>query len=592
MKKLISLILAVALLLGCTAVLSGCGEPADDGADILVYLSDMVYDLDPTDYLVDDNEAKLLNLLYEPLFTLNERGKLKMAAARNYRVDRKERTITVNLRESYWSNGTAVQAKDFIYAWLERLLNPNVANPAAALLYDIEGAVEIKNGTASLYSFGATAKDIDTIEIRYREGADVDQLLKNLAHVATSPVFPDTVAKIPDYWSKMVDNAVTNGPFALKIYKIEHDEKDTSLITGAQFSLTRNAGYHQSPESTNFMKHVTPNTLVTFWEGTGAVELSYSEIENNTMFFMGEATVEARTEYQKRAQVKDMLSTYCYAFNTTNELVADEHVRRALSLALDRSAMQEAVVFGKAAEGFYPGTEGLISTDADPSAAEAELAKATTTAPRTFTLTVNDDADSILLADMAKAAWEELGFTVTVKAVSYNLSHVMVDVSSNEDAYIKDSTVQALIKDAAVGEYGFDVIALDWQMYSADKFVSLCAFTSDMNGSGRDARAEGGYLSITGWSDADYDKLIHDAYGTTSDKKARQALLDDAERALVEAAPIIPVLYNQNYAFVGKQLKKVSANGFGYFVLTKAKLKNYTENSVDNILASKEQDAE
>lgn len=592
MKKLISLFLALTLLIGCMAVFSGCGkEEGDEGADILVYLSDIVYDLDPTDYIVDDNEAKLLNLLYEPLFTLNARGKLKMAAAKNYRVNRKDRTITINLRESYWSDGTAVQAKDFVYAWRERILNPAHANPAAALLYDIENAIDVKNGTKSLYSLGVNAKDIDTLEIKYREGANVDQLLKNLASVATAPVYPDTVSKIPDFWSKMIDNSMTNGPFALKIYKIEHDEKDTSLITGAQFSLTRNIGYHQNPESKRIDKHVTPSTLVTFWEGTGSVELKYSEIEEKTMFFMGSAMAEERAEYKKKATVKDMLSTYCYAFNTTNEMFADEHIRCALSLALDREAMQEAVTFGKAAEGFFPGTEGLISTDADLSAAQAELAKSSVT-KRDFTLTVNNDEDSLLLADLAKAAWEELGFTVTVNAVTYNLEHVLVDVSNNEDAYIKDSTVQALIKDAAVGEYGFDVIGLDWQMYSYDKFVSLCAFTSDMNGNGRDAHADACRTSITGWTSEAYDKLLKDAYAKTDDAKGRAAILDDAEKALVEACPVVPVLYNQNYAFIGNKLKKVSANGFGYFNFTKAKLKGYTEYRVDDILASKEEAAD
>ena len=73
MKKLLSLVLVLALMLGAVAVLSSCGKPKDDGAEISVYLGDGVYDLDPSDYYVSDNAAQLMSLLYEPLFRLTEK---------------------------------------------------------------------------------------------------------------------------------------------------------------------------------------------------------------------------------------------------------------------------------------------------------------------------------------------------------------------------------------------------------------------------------------------------------------------------------------------------------------------------------------
>ncbi|MBQ7314525.1 MAG: hypothetical protein IJW83_00750 [Clostridia bacterium] len=591
MKKLISLLLVVTLLIGCTALLSSCGAPKDAGAEIIVYLGDIVYDFDPSDYVVDDNEAKLLSLMYEPLFTLKENGRLQKAAAKNYRIDRKERTITVNLRETYWSDGRAVQAQDFIFAWRDLLLDPTRANPAAALLYDIENAVEIKNGTAGLYDFGAVAVDINTIEITYREGADVDQLLKNLASIYTAPVREDCYRYAPDCWSKQVDTITSNGPFMIKVSNIEETEQEdgSTVITAAKFSLTRNLGYHQHPDTVNYTKQVTPESLVTFWAGEEAVELSYSEIEGKTMFFMGDMTVDERETYKKKAEVNDLLSTYSYVFNTDNELFANEHVRRALSLALDRAAMQQAVVFGKAAEGFHPSTSGLISTEADTSAAEAELALAGTLPSKAFTLTVNNDEDSVLLANMAKAAWEELGFTVTVEALDYVESTVVLDLINADPQQIRDSLIQATVKDASYGTRTFDVIAVDWQMYSEDTFVALCEFTSDMNGCGYDFAADARRTSITGWTSAAYDQLIKDAFNTTDDKDAREALLLEAEQMLIEAAPVIPVLYNQNFAFVSKQLSGVSSDGFGFFVMTKAELKDYQKYTVAIIFPEEEE---
>ena len=45
---------------------------------------------------------------------------------------------------------------------------------------------------------------------------------------------------------------------------------------------------------------------------------------------------------------------FIYVFNTEKKVFSDKNVRRALSLALDRAAIEEAVTFGKAATGFLP----------------------------------------------------------------------------------------------------------------------------------------------------------------------------------------------------------------------------------------------
>ena len=142
MKRLVCTVLALAMMLGCVSVLSGCGSSEDNGAEFNVYLGEEIYDFDPSDYYVDGNAEQVMSLLYEPLFSLSSRGKLQCAAAKSYKVDKDTRTITINLRESYWSNGARVQSSDFAFAWIS-ILDPESANPAAALFYDIEGAVEV-----------------------------------------------------------------------------------------------------------------------------------------------------------------------------------------------------------------------------------------------------------------------------------------------------------------------------------------------------------------------------------------------------------------------------------------------------------------
>ena len=186
MKKIIALVLSCVMLFGMVSVLGACGEPDDPGAKIGVYLGEEIYDFDPSDYYVNDNAAQMMSLLFEPLFKLDDDGDRKKAIADDYDIDKEEKTITIELAESYWSDNVRVTADDFIFAWRNVLLNPANANPAAALLYDIKNALEVKNGLVSLYDLGIKKLDIYKFEITYRDGADPERLLDNLASLATS----------------------------------------------------------------------------------------------------------------------------------------------------------------------------------------------------------------------------------------------------------------------------------------------------------------------------------------------------------------------------------------------------------------------
>lgn len=580
MKKILCLILSATVLLGCVTALSSCGKEKDDGAQISVYLGDVIYDFDPTETYANDNAQQLMGLMFEPLFSLNAKGKLKTkAAAKKYEVDEEERKITIQLRETYWSDGVRVTAEHYVYAWRQLLLDPNSANSAASLLYDIENALEVKNGTKSIYEFGAIA-DVYDVVITYREGADYKQLLKNLASVATAPIREDIKSLAPAYWTKSDNSIVTNGPFQLR--KIDYETGD--LV------LERNVGYHQKLTVKNPNKKVTPDRLVSFFGVDGEkVKLSYSDISKKTVFFMGDTSLADRAANKKKAKVADTLSTYAYLFNTENPLFAIKEVRKALSLAIDRDAIVNAVTFGKAATGFLPETaqdgiytkkekQELISAQAKKAEAQALLADVDFTGiSKSFTITVNDDEESLKIAELVSAAWTELGFEVEVKPVSAKASTV-TDSASGEKVEIIDSEIQYLLKQASYGKRDFDVIALDWQMYSTDGFVGLASLTGSMNGNGMafsgDNNKKTARANIAGWSNSEYDAYIAAAFNATDDNTRAQKLRA-AEALLIEEAPVVPIMFNQNFAFVSKKLKKIDFNGLGNVVFTDAKQKGY-----------------
>ena len=569
MKKIVAMLLTLVMLIGAASVLSGCGTPDDEGAEISVYLGEEIYDFDPTEYYADSNAEALMSLLYEPLFSVNAKGKLECSAAKKYSIDKKKNEIVIELKESYWSDGKRVVADDYIYAWTKLILEPNNANPAAALFFDIENALAIKNGEASIYDFGARQTDVYEITINYRDGADTDRLLKNLASIATAPLREDIVTSAPTYWSKNTGTAVFNGPF--KISLLDYEE--------GRLTVSRNEGYHQKMTSEKYTKFVTPHLLNATFNVDGAdVALGYSDIESKAVFYMTDASLADRKANADKATVSDDLSVYSYVFDTKNPLFAIKEVRKALSAAIDRNAIIEAITFGKAADGFIPdmidtfGGEALISSDDTKNVANALLKGVDLSGvSKEFTLTVNDDPESIAVAELVKASWEALdaGFTVNVEKLG------KIDSTVNGNSF-SDSALQVLLSEIAVGAADYDVIALDWQLYSTDPFVALSAFSTAFSGMGKNFATGESRTNISGWSDMQYDALINAAYKAT-DAKTRNEALRAAEKLLVESAPIAPIVFNQNFSFSSADISGVTTDAFGNFVLDKMSLANYKE---------------
>ncbi len=597
MKKILSFILSAVMLFGCVSVLSSCGAPKDAGAEICIYLGDEIFDLDPSEYYVSTNAEQLLSLLYEPLFRINEKGKLKCAAADKYEIDEENREIIIEIRESYWSDDVQLKAGDFVYAWCERIINSSTQNPAAALFYDIEGALEVASGDGTPANIGIKASEMQEITITYREGADPERILRNLASVATAPVRQDIVESAPTYWASTAsvsNTIITNGPFELSSYK-----KDTQELT-----LSRNKGYHQSPDKKDYDNKVNPGMLyTTFNTADNDVTVSYEDIENKVVFIMTDAPLSERADHKKKADVYDHTSTYTYVFNTQHPLFADYNVRRALSLILDRESIANEVTFGKAADGFLPDICGgsdisYISVNANESLAREYLAKADQSIIaqyKSFTVKIDTDEESMKIAQSVAEAWGKLGFTVNIEAVKPVETVIYQNVIEEKDdvkevvtkelTTVYTSGIQYLVKDAAQGKVDYDVIAIDWQMYSLDAAVGLSSLTTAINGCGREF--VGGDPNTSGqpdssvarnnialWSDSVYDQLVIDAWNT-SDAEKRDRLLSMAEEYLVNAMPVCPIIFNQRFVFESSRISGIEVDAFGNFSFTDVSLRGY-----------------
>lgn len=567
-----ALVLCLVMVLSAVAcsTVDKLADENDKGALINMYLGTEVFEFDPQVPVTTDSAAKILSMIYEPLFRVNEDGEVEKALVKKVEIveneAKNEYKMMLTLNNTCWSDGTYVSANDVVYAW-KRILRPAFTNEACALLFDIKHAREIKAGDRSIDDLGVAAVGELLLEITFEGRIDYDQFMLNLTSFALVPLREDIVTRSAD-WSKKPGTTVCSGPFTLR-----------RTDYGSSFILERNAYYFRNTDKDNpdaLNKFVNPYRFIVNFAASQADQVT--AFNEGTLFYNAELPLDQRASLAASATVTDMANTHAYYFNTDNPLFEKAEVRRALSMAIDRAAIAQKVVFARAASGFVPygvfdsnsakslfrevGGE-LIASSADIAGAKSLLSSAGVTGGE-FTLTHRNEEVERAIAEMVKAAWEQLGFTVTLRELGS-------EAPASEIEAIKDD---ALNKAFLAGD--FDVIALDVQALSPDAFSILAPFAREFSGQGMDMTT-GEYLvepHVSGYNSEAYNAKIEEAYAE-KDVVKRAAILHDAEKILVEDMPIIPVIFNQDAYIASGELSNVDSFWAGMRDFRMLKLKDY-----------------
>ncbi len=553
MKKLVSMLVLAAI---CVTLLAGCGSTLKDdekGAVINVYIGSEITDFDPALAYVDDGAAKVLGLVYEGLTRIGENGKVEKALMKSYEIfenaEKNEYRMEITIKNTTWSDGRIVSADDIVYAW-KRILDPEFSCAAAALLFDIKNARDVKMGDNSIDDLGIAAVDTDVIEIQFEGKIDYDCFLENLASPALVPLREDIVERYENFGTSTT-TMCSNGPFTVR-----------ELVAGERLMLERNVYYRRDIEDDALDKYVLPYRLIVNFDAD--VEENTAMYENGEIFYLGEIALSKRADYEKKANVSDLLSTHSVVLNTTKTVFKSAENRRALSMAIDRNALVDIVTYAEAATGliapavydkkvgdsFRANGGALISTSADMDGAKALVSKT-----GKFTLTCRDNELELAVAEYLKGVWAELGFNVTVKALDY------------ED-YMKAYTSQS-----------YDAITVDYQALSTDSFSALAVFAPLFSGNGIDIQNDNydAVPYIKGYDSEEYNALIESAFAE-KDRAASSVYLHDAEALLMEDMPIIPLFFNKDaYVYNGKVLSKIGDYYMGYRDFTDLKMKNWRD---------------
>lgn len=548
MKKLISLLLLAAMLV---TMLASCGstlEGDEKGAIIDMYIANEITNYDPAIAYTDDSAVKVLGLVYEGLTRINEKGKVENALMKSYKIienpEKNDYRMQITIKATKWSDGRVVSADDVVYAW-KRILNPDFTCAAAALLFDIKNARDVKNGDNSIDDLGVAAIDDDVIEVQFEKKIDYNLFLENCASLALVPLREDVTERYEDFGTSTT-NTVYNGPFAVK-----------GLAAGKSLQLDRNLYYYRDTDKEEALdKYVIPYRILVNFEADE--EANTTAYENGEIFYLGEIGLSKRGAYASEATVTDLLSTHSYICNTTKSVFKDAATRKALSAAIDRNEIVKLVTFAKPATGLIPGTVNDKSVGDSFRANGGDLISASgssSSGSGSFTLTIKDNAVENAIAEYCKGVWDKMGFNVTIKALSDK---------DFRKAYTSGN---------------YDMIAVDYQCLSTDVFGALAVFAPAFSGNAIDVENDNydPIPFIPGYDNAAYNELIEKAYAET-DRAARSAILHDAEKLLLEDMPIIPVVFNQDaYVYNSDVLSGIKNSYYGFRIFNKMKMKDWRD---------------
>ncbi len=503
----------VAVLLGVGLLPLGCAKRetlADAGrrtGTLHLALNSEPGELDPQRQVNMDQMSVAL-ALFEGLAALDERTSLPVpAAAERWETSADGLTWTFRLRPDLrWSDGTPLTSEDFAWS-LRRALTPALASEYAYVLYPIRGAEEFNAGRLTdPATLGIRAVDASTLELTLAQPTPL------LPAILTLPVaFPiprQSLAKAAAAgderrWTRP-EFIVGNGPFVL-----------TAWSPNRQLVTARNPHFHEPAKLSALVFHP--------YEQASAQEAAFRTGQLHlTADLPATRIAHYRATQPQALRTEPVLEANFLRFNTTQPPFDDARVRRAFALAVDRRALVESVTLGGQAPAAtltpsgLPGYTPPTGVACDPAAARRLLAEAGYPEGRAFpateAITFTSDLNQKVLEALQQMWRRELGITIALAPKEKNV-------------WIADERRLAYQLSLArwIGDY-------------ADPVAFLELF-----------RTAGGN-NATGWSDAEYDRLVQAAAAESAPTR-RNALFREAEERLLAALPIAP-LYHGTRAYL------------------------------------------
>lgn len=487
----------------------------NQNATIHVALGSEPTSLDPR-IARDLDSMNIVKMVFEGLMRPSKNGGVEFGLIDWMDISKDRMRYVFHLKQSFWSDGSPVVSNDFIYGW-KCILDPKFPTDIAYYLYPIKNARKVKLGEISDVELGVSAPDPQTLVVELETPLSYFPDL-----LAMSPFFPvpEHVATLNPHWAKEGTTLVSNGPFSVENWN------HADLI-----SLKKNSHYWDSQQ-------VTLNQVDLVIAGADTSLRMFEEGKLDwTGSPMSSIPVDAvsHLKSENKLGVSPFLATYFLRVNVAEMANGKKNplqnptLRRALSLAIDRSAMTEHVLQGgqKPAYTLVPPEMELktIGLNIENKFQEAkrlyEEAIANVGSFDPIVLTYYNNERNTVIAQFLQQQWEtRLGIKVELQAIEPKI--YFQKISKKE----------------------FQLATGSWTADYNDPSNFLEVF-----------KFKDGSPNNTNWENQTYVDLLNRSE-LCSDSEERKQMLRLAESLLIEEMPIIPI-----YHFALNYLKKEGVEG-------------------------------
>lgn len=440
---------------------------------------------------------------------------VKPALAESWDVSEDAKVYTFHLRKGVkYHNGQEMKAEDFKKAW-ERACDDETQSEVAYIMAPIEGFDEMQSGEADELS-GVKVIDDYTLEVTLKY--PFAEFLQTLGHPVAS-AYPVEEAEKAVAEKEVWETPIGTGPF--KFVKWDHNQV---------VEIEKNPDYWgEEPYLDKVVYRVFED------DNTAFLEFKAGNLQDAAIPTGQYQSTKDDPEYGPMVRTYPELALYYYGFNMEKGVFAnDKNLRLAIEYATDREAVVNTVMEGlpTVATGIVPRgipgyVEGQMEYTYDPDKAKEYWEKSSK--PEKITLWYNTSEGHQKIAEALQAGYKDVGINVELTNLEWG----------------------TYLDKLAKGEAEF------WRLGWLADYPSMDNFLYPLFHS-----SEKGNNNFCFYENPEVDKLLEQARQETDDQK-RWEMYAEAERMILDDAPIVPIYFYTAARVVQPNVKNFVQSAMG-----------------------------